>query len=170
MVTLPRVDDLEQAILRIGSFLGPAVTPPPARAALPGDPSMDLQIDDFHKDAAGGLLLLYQAFPRKTALYVEDLIGREPPDEFGLPSKRHQSCLGALLWLAEEGYLRFANTIHYEALDQAVLSEKAFLRLTRIVPGPRRPRRRPASAANRPAWPTSCARRWRRATANAWPG
>ncbi len=29
---------------------------------------MDLQIDDFHKDAAGGLLLLYQAFPRKTAL------------------------------------------------------------------------------------------------------
>ncbi|EPS7997105.1 hypothetical protein ACWEWS_006323, partial [Pseudomonas aeruginosa] len=34
---------------------------------------MDLQIDDFHKDAAGGLLLLYQAFPRKTALYVEDL-------------------------------------------------------------------------------------------------
>ena len=39
-----------------------------------------------------------------------------------------------MLWLAEEGYLRFANTIHYEALDQAVLSEKAFLRLTRIVP------------------------------------
>lgn len=103
---------------------------------------MDLQIDDFHKDAAGGLLLLYQAFPRKTALYVEDLIGREAPDEFGLPSKRHQSCLGALLWLAEEGYLRFANTIHYEALDQAVLSEKAFLRLTRIV------RREQASLAN----------------------
>ncbi|HAN52622.1 MAG TPA: hypothetical protein DCQ75_06310, partial [Pseudomonas sp.] len=61
---------------------------------------MDLQIDDFYKDAAGGLLALYQAFPRKIALYVEDLIGREEPDEFGLPSKRHQSCLGALLWLA----------------------------------------------------------------------
>ncbi len=64
---------------------------------------MDLQIDDFYKDAAGGLLTLYQAFPRKIALYVEDLIGREEPDEFGLPSTRHQSCLGALLWLAEEG-------------------------------------------------------------------
>lgn len=117
---------------------------------------MDLQIDDFHKDAAGGLLLLYQAFPRKTALYVEDLIGREAPDEFGLPSKRHQSCLGALLWLAEEGYLRFANTIHYEALDQAVLSEKALLRLTRIVPraaaalaeAPASVRREQASLAN----------------------
>ncbi|PAU58588.1 hypothetical protein BZL41_17640 [Pseudomonas sp. PIC25] len=95
---------------------------------------MDLQIDDFYKDAAAGLLMLYQAFPRKIALYVEDLIGREEPDEFGLPSKRHQSCLGALLWLAEEGYLRFDSTIQYDALDQAVLTEKGFLRLSRAVP------------------------------------
>lgn len=95
---------------------------------------MDLQIDEFYKDAAAGMLLLYQAFPRKIALYVEDLIGREEPDEFGLPSKRHQSCLGALLWLAEEGYLRYDSTIAYDALDQAVLSEKGFLRLSRGVP------------------------------------
>lgn len=79
---------------------------------------MDLQIDDFYKDAAGGLLALYQAFPRKIALYVEDLIGREEPDEFGLPSKRHQSCLGALLWLADEGYLRFESTIQFLALTR----------------------------------------------------
>jgi len=95
---------------------------------------MDLHIDDFYRDAAAGLLMLYQAFPRKTALYVEDLIGREEPDEFGLPSKRHQSCLGALLWLAEEGYLRFETTIRFEALDQAVLSEKGFLRLSAAAP------------------------------------
>ncbi|AYC33216.1 hypothetical protein D3880_13035 [Pseudomonas cavernae] len=95
---------------------------------------MDLQIDDFYKDCAAGLLQLYQAFPRKTALYVEDLIGREEPDEFGLPSKRHQSCLGALLWLADEGYLRYESTIHYDALDQSVLSEKGFLRLSRAIP------------------------------------
>ncbi|MBM7059225.1 hypothetical protein JQX08_00755 [Pseudomonas sp. UL073] len=95
---------------------------------------MDLQIDDFYKDCAAGLLALYQAFPRKIALYVEDLIGREEPDEFGLPSKRHQSCLGALLWLADEGYLRYESTIQYDALDQAVLSEKGFLRLSRGLP------------------------------------
>ncbi|GIZ11851.1 hypothetical protein [Pseudomonas sp. NCCP-436] len=95
---------------------------------------MDLQIDDFYRDAASGLLMLYQAFPRKMALYVEDLIGREEPDEFGLPSKRHQACLGALLWLAEEGYLRFESTIAYDALDQAVLSEKGFLRLSGALP------------------------------------
>ena len=95
---------------------------------------MDLQIDEFYKDAAAGLLMLYQAFPRKLALYVEDLIGREEPDEFGLPSKRHQACLGALLWLAEEGYLRYDSTIAYDALDQAVLTEKGFVRLSRGVP------------------------------------
>jgi hypothetical protein len=94
---------------------------------------MDLQIDDFYRDAAAGLLMLYQAFPRKITLYVEDLIGHEEPDEFGLPSKRHQSCLGALLWLAEEGYLRFESTIQQLALDQTVLTEKAFLRLTRTL-------------------------------------
>ena len=95
---------------------------------------MDLQIDEFYKDAASGLLLLYQAFPRKVALYVEDLIGREEPDEFGLPTPRHQSCLGALLWLADEGYIRFESTIGYDALDQATLSEKGFLRLSRGLP------------------------------------
>lgn len=95
---------------------------------------MDLQIDEFYKDAAAGMLMLYQVFPRKAALYVEDLIGREEPDEFGLPSKRHQSCLSALLWLADEGYLRFDSTIAYDALDQAVLTEKGFLRLSRGVP------------------------------------
>ena len=95
---------------------------------------MDLQIDDFQRDAAAGLLMLYQAFPRKITLYVEDLIGHEEPDEFGLPSKRHQSCLAALLWLAEEGYLRFESNIQFLAIDQAVLTEKAFLRLTSAVP------------------------------------
>lgn len=95
---------------------------------------MDLQIDDFYKDIAAGMLQLYQAFPRKIALYVEDLIGREEPDEFGLPSARHQACLGALLWLADEGYLRYESGIRYEALDQAVLTEKGFLRLSRALP------------------------------------
>ena len=95
---------------------------------------MDLQIDDFYRDAAAGLLMLYQAFPRKITLYVDDLIGHEEPDEFGLPSKRHQSCLGALLWLGEEGYLRYESTIQQLALDQVVLTEKAFLRLTCTLP------------------------------------
>lgn len=95
---------------------------------------MDLNIDDFYRDCAAALLQLYGTFPRKMAVYVEDLIGREEPDEFGLPSKRHLNCLGALIWLGEEGYLRYASSIRYEALDQVVLTEKGFLRLSRQVP------------------------------------
>ncbi|MGK9064928.1 hypothetical protein [Stutzerimonas chloritidismutans] len=91
---------------------------------------MDLQIDDFYRDAAAGLLALYQAFPRKITLYVEDLIGFEEPDEFGLPSKRHQGCLSTLIWLAEEGYLRYENTLQFQAIEQAVLTEKSFVQLT----------------------------------------
>lgn len=95
---------------------------------------MDPQIDDFHKDATDNLLLLYQAFPCKIALYVGSLIGREASDGFNLSSKHHQNRPGVLLWLAEEDYLCFANIIRYETLDQAVLSRKALLRLARIVP------------------------------------
>ncbi len=94
---------------------------------------MDLHIDDFHKDAAKGLLILYQAFPKKSTLYLDDLIGYTQPDELGLPSDRQQRCLSAFLWLAEEGYLRYHSTIGFEALDQIELSEKAFLRLSNAV-------------------------------------
>lgn len=94
---------------------------------------MDLHIDDFYKDAAKGLLMLYQAFPTKTTLYIDDLIGYIEPDEFGLPSDRQQRCLSTFIWLAEEGYLRYQSTIRFEALDQIELSEKAFLRLSNKV-------------------------------------
>ncbi len=94
---------------------------------------MDLHIDDFYKDAAKGLLTLYQAFPAKTTLYMDDLIGYMVPDEFGLPSDRQQRCLSTFIWLAEEGYLRYQSTIRFEALDQIELCEKAFLRLGSAV-------------------------------------
>lgn len=94
---------------------------------------MDLHIDDFHKDAAKGLLKLYQAFPNKSTLYLDDLIGYMPTDEFGLPSDRQQRCLSTFLWLAEEGYLRYQSTVRFEALDQIELSEKAFLRLSAAI-------------------------------------
>lgn len=94
---------------------------------------MDLHIDDFYKDAAKGLLILYQAFPKKSTLYLDDLIGYTVPDELGLPSDRQQRCLSAFLWMAEEGYLRYHSTIRFEAVDQIELSEKAFLRLSNTV-------------------------------------
>ena len=44
------------------------------------------------------------------------------------------ACFGALLWLAEEGLLRYVDTIRQEALDQAVLTRDAFIRLSAPAP------------------------------------
>lgn len=90
----------------------------------------DLNIDDFYADAARILLRLYALFPRKDIIFVEDIIGPEEPDDFGLLSKRHNACYATMLWLAEEGYLRYIDNIREEALDQAVLSHKAFIALS----------------------------------------
>jgi len=90
----------------------------------------DIHIEDFYKDTAIALVQLYSAFPRRVNLFVEDIAGTDDPDEFGLHSKRHMACFGALLWLAEEGFLRYVDTIRQEALDQAVLTQRAFVRLS----------------------------------------
>jgi len=95
----------------------------------------DIHIEEFYRDAAITLVQLYNAFPRRVNLFVEDIAGEDDPDEFGLHSRRHMACFGTLLWLAEEGYLRYVDTIRQEALDQAVLTQSAFVRLS--APAPR---------------------------------
>ncbi|MDC0662044.1 hypothetical protein [Marinobacter sp. SS21] len=90
----------------------------------------DIHIEEFYKDTAIALVQLYNAFPRRTNLFVEDIAGPDQPDEFGLHSRRHMACFGALLWLAEEGLLRYVDTIRQEALDQAVLTQAALVRLS----------------------------------------
>ncbi|OHY82079.1 hypothetical protein [Marinobacter sp. AC-23] len=94
----------------------------------------DIHIEEFYKDAAIALAQLYNAFPRRVNLFVEDIAGPDETDEFGLHSKRHMACFGALLWLAEEGFLRYVDTIRQEALDQAVLTQEAFTRLSSPAP------------------------------------
>lgn len=86
----------------------------------------DLHIDDFFKDVSKILSQLYLSFPRKATLYVEDLVGPDQLDDVGMHSERHLSCLGAMLWLAEEDFLRFDDTIRQEAIDQAILTGRAF--------------------------------------------
>lgn len=90
----------------------------------------DIHIEEFYKDAAIALVQLYNAFPRRINLFVEDIAGPDNPDEFGLHSTRHMACFGTLLWLEEEGLLRYIDTIRQEALDQAVLTHTAFVRLS----------------------------------------
>lgn len=90
----------------------------------------DIHIDDFCRDAAMILVTLYNAFPRRHTIYVEDISGPDETDEVGLHSVRFQSCLGTMLWLAEEGYIRYESLVYREGIDQAVLANKTFVILS----------------------------------------
>lgn len=90
----------------------------------------DINVDDFFKDAAKTLTALYGVFPRRHAIFVDDIYQAEEPDEFGLHSDRYQACFATLLWLGEEGYLRFDDTLRGEAIDQAVLTARTFTLLS----------------------------------------
>lgn len=96
----------------------------------------DLNILDFYKDTALILMSLQRVFPRKMDLFVEDLIGPDQVDEFGLHTKRHEACFGAMLWLSEEGYLKYGATIRQEGVDQAYLTSRGLIKLTTIVNAP----------------------------------
>ena len=61
---------------------------------------------------------------------MEDVCGPDSPDEYGLHSERYQGCFSAMVWLAEQGYIQFDETVREEALDQAVLSQRGFLLLS----------------------------------------
>lgn len=89
----------------------------------------DIHIDDFYRDTAKTLVLLYNTFPRQITLYVEDIAGPDTPDDFGLHSKRHEACLNAFLWLATSDYIHYKSLIKREALEEATLSHRAFLLL-----------------------------------------
>jgi hypothetical protein len=95
----------------------------------------DINIDDFCKDTGRALLVLYRSFPRPVTLFVEDLCGPDQPDEFGVHSERHLACFSTLLWLAEEGFLRFVDTIRQQAVDQAVLTGRSLMLLSTPAPG-----------------------------------
>lgn len=89
----------------------------------------DLHMDDFYSDVAKILTRLYFSFPRPLSLYVDDICGALDIDEFGLISERHQACLATMLWLADEGYLRYAALLPNEGVDLATLTEKCLRRL-----------------------------------------
>lgn len=95
----------------------------------------DIYIEDFNRDVAIALTRLYQYFPRPAAIYVDEIAGSDDPDEYGVISERHSRCLGALVWLGDEGFLRFRDTIGIEAIDQAVLSLRGYQALNSGIDG-----------------------------------
>lgn len=94
-----------------------------------------IHIDEFYADAAKIIVSLYGVFPRPVTLFAEDICGPDEPDEYGVHSHRHMACFATLLWLAEEGYIRYKDTIRQEAIDQVVLSGRCFTALLTPAPG-----------------------------------
>ena len=92
----------------------------------------DINIENFYKHIGKILSILYAAFPTKSPIYVDDVAGIDEPDEYGLHSPDYTSGFFALIWLGDEGYLRYTDTIHQDGIDQAALTHKAFLKLTQI--------------------------------------
>jgi hypothetical protein len=94
---------------------------------------LDVHIDDFFKDCATILLTGFRHFPRPLTLFIEDISGPDDKDEFGLHSNRHLAALGALLWLQEEGFVRFTGLHRQESVDEFVLTNKSLTRMLAIA-------------------------------------
>ena len=93
-----------------------------------------IHIDEFYADATHIIVSLFGVFPRPVSIFAEDICGPDEPDEYGLHSHRYQACFATMLWLGEEGYLRYADVIRSDAVDQAVLSGRCFSILTSPAP------------------------------------
>lgn len=90
----------------------------------------DINIENFYRHIAKILHILYTHFPTRAALYVDEVAGVDEPDEYGLHSPTYTAGYFAMLWLADEGFLSYADTIRQDGIDQAFLTHKAFLILT----------------------------------------
>ncbi|MFT7686768.1 MAG: hypothetical protein ACI9FB_002114 [Candidatus Azotimanducaceae bacterium] len=93
----------------------------------------DINIENFYKHIAKIFTLLYANFPSKTAIYVDEVAGIDAPDEYGLHSPQYTAGFYALIWLSDENYLRYSDEIRQDGIDQAILTHKAFLRLSEIA-------------------------------------
>lgn len=92
----------------------------------------DINIENFYKHIAKILSILYASFPTRAPLYVDDVAGVDDPDEYGLHSPHYTAGFYAMVWLADEDFIRYSDVIRQDGVDQAVLTHKAFLRLTEI--------------------------------------
>lgn len=93
----------------------------------------DINVENFYKNMGKILSMLYASFPTKTPVYVDEVAGIDDPDEYGLHSPHYTAGFYAMIWLAEEGFVRYASAIREDGIDQACLTQRAFLILTQVA-------------------------------------
>ncbi|WLD57271.1 hypothetical protein NFC81_11130 [Salinispirillum sp. LH 10-3-1] len=84
----------------------------------------NLHITDFYNDAGRVLILLYRSFPRLDTLWIDDVCGPDELDDFGQHSVRFRACSATVVWLRNEGYLRYSDQDGEKGFNHCVLTEK----------------------------------------------
>ncbi|MHA7879206.1 MAG: hypothetical protein ACX931_05430 [Saccharospirillum sp.] len=87
---------------------------------------LDIHITEFYNDMARILVTLYRQFPRQVSVYIEDISGPDTPDDYGLHSERHLACFNTILWMAEEGLIRYGDIERQVAFNHCTLTLPAF--------------------------------------------
>lgn len=87
---------------------------------------LDIHITEFYNDMARILVALYRQFPRQVSIYVEDISGPDTPDDYGLHSERHMACFSTLLWMQQEGLIRYGDIERQVAFNHCTLTLTAF--------------------------------------------
>lgn len=94
---------------------------------------LDIHLTDFYNDAGRILAWLYNNFPRPVTVWMVDICGPDEQDEYGLHSNRYISCYGTMLWLKEEGFLRYGDVEKQDAFNHCVLTQRGFSLLSGIT-------------------------------------
>jgi hypothetical protein len=116
---------LSQAIkIKITGYLKESSKPSKLQAAK--KEMLDIHITDFYNDVGRILTWVYNNFPRPVTVWTVDICGPDEVDDYGLHSDRYLSCYGAMLWLQEEGFLRFGDVERQDAFNHCVLTQQGF--------------------------------------------
>ncbi|MCH8532983.1 MAG: hypothetical protein LAT65_19210 [Saccharospirillum sp.] len=90
---------------------------------------LDIHITEFYNDMARILVTLYRQFPRQVSVYIEDISGPDTPDDYGLHSERHMACFSTVLWMEQEGLIRYGDIERQVAFNHCTLTLPTFRKL-----------------------------------------
>lgn len=93
---------------------------------------LDIHITEFYNDTGRIFNRLYAQFPRQITLWTDEICGPDNADEYGMNSERYLAGYATVIWLQDEGYLRFEDIDKKDAFNQCCLTEAGYQALAGI--------------------------------------
>lgn len=94
---------------------------------------LDLHITEFYNDTGRIFNRLYSSFPRLITIWLDEISGPDTVDEYGMHSDRHMACYSTMLWLQEEGYLRYSDIEKEDGFNHCCLTQKGYGLMSGII-------------------------------------